>query len=474
MIRHIIGKEILENLLSLRFILAMLLSITLFAVGSMVFVHRHRQESQDYWRHTNENLAELSGQAEQLHKLAFCRQKLWKKPKALALCASGGEKYLPPFFVADAFSIDLRDLEIQGNFLLPTFRDVDWIFIIATLFSFVAVSFTYDAFSGEKQAGTLRLILSQSVARHTVFLGKFAGALISLGMPLLTGLLISLIVVMVSGVATIAAPQWWGILAIVVLSVLYLSLFALAGLFVSSRTAHPAAGIVILLCVWVVLVLLIPSLGRILSDTYYKSPSLTEFRQRVVATKQQVLADLEAGKFGKNAFESHPDRNHPSTNPPAAARFWNAFSESVARVYEDQHNRMLAQARAGRRIAGVSPVVIYQRAAETLAGTGVERYASLYQQIRRYQDALKTFVLDKDAEDPNSLHLLFNFAYAVQHWETISKRPVDFSTVPKFEERQTTWGESGQRVIWDVGLLALFNLVFFAAAFVSFLRYDVR
>ena len=474
MIRYIIGKEILENLLSLRFILAMLLSITLFTAGSVVFVHQHRQEMQDYWRHTNENLAELSGQAEQLNRLPFHQQTLWKKPQALALCAGGGERYLPPFFTADVFHVDLRDLETQGNFLLPTFRDVDWAFIIATLFSFMAISFTYDAFSGEKQAGTLRLILSQSAARHAVFLGKFVGALITLGIPLLAGLLISLIIVMVSGVATIAAPQGWGILAIIVRSGLYLSLFSLAGLFVSSRTAHPATGIVILLCVWVVLVLLIPSLGRILSDTYYKSPSLTEFRQRVVETKQQVLADLEAGKFGQNAFESHPDRNHPSTNPTAAARFWNALSESIARVYEDQHNRMLAQARAGRRIAGVSPVVVYQRAAETLAGTGVERYARLYRQIVRYQDALKTFVLDKDAEDPNSLHLLFDFSYAVQRWETISKRPVDFSTVPKFEERQTTWAESVQQVIWDMGLLVLFNLVFFAAAFVSFLHYDVR
>jgi len=28
--------------------------------------------------------------------------------------------------------------------------------------------------------------------------------------------------------------------------------------------------------------------------------------------------------------------------------------------------------------------------------------------------------------------------------------------------------------IWDIGLLILFNLVFFAAAYISFLRYDVR
>jgi hypothetical protein len=28
--------------------------------------------------------------------------------------------------------------------------------------------------------------------------------------------------------------------------------------------------------------------------------------------------------------------------------------------------------------------------------------------------------------------------------------------------------------VWDIGLLGLFNLVFFAAAFLSFLKYDVR
>jgi ABC-type transport system involved in multi-copper enzyme maturation permease subunit len=471
---HILAKEVLRNLLSLRFALAMLLSLALFAASSIVSVHQHRQESQDYWRRTNENLAELSVQAEQLYKLAFYQQKVWKKPKALALCAGGGEKYLPPFFVADVFRIDLRELESQGNFLLPTFSDVDWVFIIATLFSFVAISFTYDAFSGERQAGTLRLTLSHSVPRHAVFLGKYLGALVSLGIPLLAGLLVSLIVVVTSGVTTIAASQWGAILAIVVLSVLYLSLFALAGLFVSSRTAHPATGIVILLCVWVSLVLLIPSLGRILSDTYYRSPSLTEFYRRVVETKEQIFADMEAGKYGQNAFESHPDRNHPSNNPPAAARFWNAFVESIDRIHEDQHNRMLTQARAGRRIARVSPVAIYQQASETIAGTGVERYARLYRQIRNYQDALKTFILDKDAEDPNSLHLLFPFDYAVEHWEAISKRPVDFSTVPKFQEREPVVGQSLKLAIWDVSLLVLLNLVFFAAAFVSFLHYDVR
>ena len=53
-------------------------------------------------------------------------------------------------------------------------------------------------------------------------------------------------------------------------------------------------------------------------------------------------------------------------------------------------------------------------------------------------------------------------------------RPVDFDTVPKFQERDLALGQSLKLAIWDIGLLALLSMLFFAASFVSFLRYDVR
>ncbi len=59
----------------------------------------------------------------------------------------------------------------------------------------------------------------------------------------------------------------------------------------------------------------------------------------------------------------------------------------------------------------------------------------------------------------------------VQNWRMISYKPVSFNTVPNFVERELGLGESLQLAIWDIGLLVLFNLVFFAAAFVLFLPY---
>ena len=100
--------------------------------------------------------------------------------------------------------------------------------------------------------------------------------------------------------------------------------------------------------------------------------------------------------------------------------------------------------------------------------------SNLYQQVKQYQIQLKEYILSKDSNDPESLHLLSPNKDVVKNWKTVSRKPVDFDTVPKFQERDLGLGQSLKLAIWDIGLLALFNLVFFAASFVSFLRYDVR
>jgi hypothetical protein len=77
-------------------------------------------------------------------------------------------------------------------------------------------------------------------------------------------------------------------------------------------------------------------------------------------------------------------------------------------------------------------------------------------------------------EDPASLHLVNPELSTARSWRAISHNPVDFDTVPKFQEKDLALGESLKLAIWDIGLLILFNIVFFAASFASFLQYDVR
>jgi len=275
MIWHIIRKEILENFLSLRFILSLLLIISLFAASGFVFVDEYSQQLQDYWKKTNKNLSGLSEQSSQLCELAFYKQRIFRKPKTLTLCAEGFEKSLPNCFEFDAFKADLPQIKGQTNFTVPHFSDIDWVFVISLVLSFVALVFAYDSICGEKELGTLRLMLAGSIPRHKILLGKYFGTMLMLGIPLLIGLLVNLIIVVSSEDIVVDGDVWLKIFTIILLSFLYLSIFVLLGLFISSRTAHSANCMVILLLLWVGLSSLYQALAE-LSPTLHTTCPLRQ------------------------------------------------------------------------------------------------------------------------------------------------------------------------------------------------------
>jgi ABC-type transport system involved in multi-copper enzyme maturation permease subunit len=468
MIWHIIRKEILEHLLSLRFTLSLLLAVSLLSASGFLFIDKYKQESDNYWKETNQNLSDLREHTKHLYELVCYKQEVWRKPKPLTLCAEGSEKSLPDWFSFDPFTIDLPDVKSSSNFLLPHFVDIDLVFITSLILSFVALLLTYDSICGEREAGTLRLMLAGSIPRHKILLGKYIGTVSTLGITLLLGLLANLIIVTSSNVPVFGTLDWLKLISIVLLSFLYLSIFVLLGMFVSSRMARSTSSMVILLLVWVGLVIVIPSFGRIISNALRKLPSRAELNGEI----SQVLSQIKGEDFGPGAgsWNSYND------NPPAAARYYNAQTDARNRIMEEHVNQMIIQADTGRRLTRISPAVIYQRASETVACTGMYRCVNLYQQVKRYQQSFKEYIRSKDTEDPDSLHLLFQFPseWVAENWGAISKKPVDFDTVPKFQERDPALARSLQGAMWDIGLLALFNLVFFTAAFASFLRYDVR
>lgn len=471
MIGQLIRKDILRNLLSLRFVLSLLLLIMLSAVSGFVFVDEFRQQSEDYWNQSNENLSDFRAQARQLYNLAFHKQQISLKPKPLAFFAEGAEQYLPNFTSFDAFVIELPQAIHERNFLLARFSQIDWVFLTTMILSFVAVLMTYDCICGEREAGTLRLMLAGSVPRHKVLSAKYLSAMFTVGIPLLVGFLISLIVVIVSGETEIRLGDWLKIPALVILAFMYVSVFVLLSILISSRTAHSTNSVVMLLLACVALVIIVPGLGKVITEITSKGSTPHECQRRMEEAKKEVSAEADAGKFGPKAMVKD---SLAESNPPARARYVNAETDAVNRVIEDCYNEMLAHASAGRNYTCISPAAVYRRASEAIAGTGINHCVSLYEQIKRYQAQLQDYIRDQDREDPNSLHLLFNEVDSVERWKAISQRPVNFDAVPKFQEQDLVLGASLKLAVWDIGLLALFNLVFFAAAFVSFLRYDVR
>ena len=52
--------------------------------------------------------------------------------------------------------------------------------------------------------------------------------------------------------------------------------------------------------------------------------------------------------------------------------------------------------------------------------------------------------------------------------------PIDPNELPVFQYQPPDAASTISEALPDLGLLALFNVMFFAGAFVAFLRYDVR
>jgi len=467
MIWTIIKRELLENIYSLRYSLTLILVLFLSTISGYVFISRFEKGLGEYHRETHKNLAGLEEQATNLSHVPNYVQTIHRHPKMLELACAGFEKSLPNTFRINAFSIFLPELKSAGNFLMSRFSDIDWTFMVAFVLSFISLLLTYESFSGERQRGTLSQIMCNPVSRESLLLGKYLGGMLTLMVPLLLGISLNLLIVSTSEFVSIQAREWTKILVIAVVSALYLSIFVLLGMLVSIRTDRASTSLVILLFVWVIVVIVIPSGGRILAEHFYEVPSQAEVHRRFSEARQEIWEHSE--RYGENAGNWGGDLNADWINPPARARLYDAITDARNQIFGEYIHQMIEQVRFGRAFTRVSPTTIYQSASESIVSVGIVRFGNLYQQLKQYKEALRKYVIEKDREDPDSWHLLFE-----RHQRCLSQEPVDFNTIPRFQEKDPSLSETIPDSIIDLGMLMLYNILLFMAAYVAFLRSDVR
>ena len=132
---------------------------------------------------------------------------------------------------------------------------------------------------------------------------------------------------------------------------------------------------------------------------------------------------------------------------------------------------MAAQVSLGRNVTRISPRVMYQCASEAIIGTGVGRFRNLHNDLKRYREMLRDFVMSVDGKDPNSFHL---WAEGRQHRVLLSQKPVNHDAIPRFQETKPPVISALREAVWDIGALVLLNLLLFMGVYISFLRSDVR
>ncbi len=457
MLREIIWRELLDHLQSLRFALTLLLVIVLMLTGSVLYIHDYRQQVADYRENVSENLRLLKNKAERgLHAVVSYGPNLliYRALSPLGFIAEGHEKDLPNAFAVDAFEMVGPQTILRRNYTLQRFDALDWVFTVGVILSFAAFAMTYDSISGEAETGTLRLCLSNSIPRATLLFGKYIGTIISLAIPLIIGVCMNTLIISLFGVLPFASTYWLQIGGVVLFSVLYISVFATLGLFISCLTRSSSVSLVLLLLVWVCFAVFIPRTGGLLASRLAELPD----EKTVARRASDELHDIRK-RYGEGRFSLHWSPGEPLTR---AAR----IADAKQAIYNEYRQQQLHQVKLAQNLSRISPTVIYQIGCEALVGTGIKHYERFFKKAIEYRRNLLQFTYEEYPFNPN---IFLEDTDRQQLRET----QMSLDKIPKFDDPASDFSTAFSEASLDISLLFLFNLVFFMGAFLAFMRYDV-
>ena len=469
MILHITKRELYDNLNSLRFALTTLLLLALMLTNAIGHLHEHPKRIQMYNASVTESLDLFSSHTDDsLYKLTQQGPgKLYKKPSPLHFCAEGGERLLPniieggsPYVystnIIGVWQLSYPDVNIDRKRVGPDVTKVDWAFIIAYVLSLIALLFTFDAISGEREHGTLRLMLANSVPRHTVLIGKFLGSLVSVSIPFTLAALMNLLMISTSNAVHLNIEAWGRLGIICFIALLYTCLFLVLGLLVSARVQRSAVSLVILLLIWVTFVVFIPSPLASIASEFSSSMSADE-KWTQYSQKQEEIWD----KYNYVAWSDAVDRKTLT----AKSAFFTEKAEMIERLNQEYLTSQIAQVQHTRSITRFSPATLLQHLLESFAGTGFARHLQFVENVERYARQYREFVVDIDRSDSESLHII-----GVREGMTVKK--VSPAAVPKFEDTLSLSKDFNTAAV-DLLLLTLFVIVLLSGAYLAFVRVEV-
>ena len=486
MIWQITLKEIYHNLTTLRFALIIIILPVLFVANSLIYSlggYGYTAQVDTYNQQVSQNRNHIGDYANKgLAELALIGPgEIPKRSNRLTFCADGADKLIPR-------SVEMQNVGMLSRGGYDEFEDyqwrppwileyplknkggsvvqrikIDWVFI-GILMSFFAILFTFDAIAGERARGTLSLMMSNTVSRGQVLLGKYLGAFVTLMVPLIISILINLLIIHFSGNIPFAPEHWLRILGMVGLFALLVSIFIFLGLFFSSRVSNAITSLVWLLLTWVFLAFIFPSLLGTFVGNLNPISSVDEVLMQKYAQLEQLHDEYHP--FGRSGDIPSKLSKAPSAENPKATRLWAAFFtkeiETKTRFSDGHIDQQFRQVQLARDLTQISPIATFQYAMEGLANTGIVSYMNFVKQARRYRQTFIDFIKTEDQGDPESLHI-----YPVK--EGLSQKSMDPDAVPVFEEQIYY-----RSVLPQVGLLVLFNLLFFIIAQISFLKSDLK
>ena len=461
MLGVLIRREIVAHLLSLRFGVTFILFLVLIGASMFVTVNTFRQDRSEYdvrMRTNRDALADMLAEkdvSQQWYRIFWDEGVQYAVPFApFTWLAQGLTPACPAAVSTVQDGAQSVDRGMTRSPLLGLLRVPDFVYVVNAILSLLAILFMFDAVCGEKESGTLRLVLTNAVPRHLVLLGKWVGGYLVLVVPFLLAAGGGLVYAWACGVFAPSAGNLCVVAGLLAIACVYIAVFFNISLFISSTTDRSATALLVGLLVWVACILVIPNLGPMTARIVKPTPTRKSIEAAKRAVDQEI--DLRSQRLtitsGEISYGSKVERDRDVLDQERTRR-----KRELDRYFQTRQNEQMSLART---IARVSPAGCWTYAATALARTGPDAYARFGQARETLGTAFHDYVARMMAEARKT------------GWA--SRPPIREDELPVLRVRLPDGAEAMRSALDDVLILMILNVVFFMLAFTYFLRYDVR
>jgi ABC-type transport system involved in multi-copper enzyme maturation permease subunit len=408
-------KEILENLTTYRFyVLIGLLSI-LMIVSIVVSYEDYTLRVENY----------------NINRPGKNSANVMIPPTPVSIFAKGVDGSIGRLYYVSTLGIEGQSTDQSVNRLFSLFTVPDMLFIIKVMLSLIALLFSFDGITGEKESGTLKLTLTNGSPRTVLVFGKLLGRFILVFVPFFFLFLIAAVVVSLLPAIETNGYYWQRIGAMLVISTVYIAAFTSLGLLISSLVHRSSTSLILSLAMWVMFVFVIPELGSaVAASTADIPPSERVEMQKRLASIQAIYERGQREKAGVREQGQMVREIH----------------DANSQVFDSYRPKLNALIRTTKNIVRFSPSGALTFLLSDVANTGV------YEELR-FKDAVKLYV-------DRNFDVIFDLA----------KGSVD----PFHYERASLGEVLSQEALADIIVLLFFNLGFIGLTMGSFLRYDPR
>jgi ABC-type transport system involved in multi-copper enzyme maturation permease subunit len=465
--KTIIYKEIKEYIQSLQFVVLLAFAVVLFSINGIVSVKKYQEMRTVYTRGITDVRQNPSTIDTHVHIA----------PNPLLFTCNGGADHRPPGYKLQPGGQIAALPSGPRNYRMPLIPNLDWSFLIKVIFSLYVVLLAFQAVSGEKEQGTLRLMLSNPLGRIPLLMSKWISIVITTGIPLLLGCIISLIITSIMIPEVLTASSLLRILLMFFLSLVCLSVFTFLSLAVSSLISRSSLVLLVTLVFWILFAIVIPNTSGILAREFASVPSEYQTASQVEPMIQKEVWERVQkilGRVGQGDFKTIEEVRAETD------RAFETGQEKVRQHYEGYNRAMRARDRMARNLSRISPTALFQYASENLTGTGPGFEAFFLERVRRYSNLFDGYIHEKMGKVVGTSYYQFSTSVELngQHYMIESPRPKEYegdkSDFPFFRQPGFPLARGLRNALLDLGGLVLWNLVLAFLAFSAFQKMDVR